>query len=605
MTTFAVFKTEVEKGMAKKVNDSRLPDRIFESSWEVCNKVGGIHTVLSTHAKQLKALYGEALCYIGPDLQNGVQKAEFNETSSPLDEWCAYARQHDKLHIRCGRWNIPGEPLVILVDYKKYYTFKNHIYSQFWEWYGVDSIQAYGDYDEACMFAYACGEVIRSWQRYHLERQPAVVAHFHEWTTGMGLLYVKKHLPGVATVFTTHATSIGRSISGNGKKLYGYMEGYQGDQMALELNMVAKHSVEKTAAAQADCFTTVSGITACECAQLLGKAPDMVTPNGFEDDFVPRGAVAIAKRKAARRLLLEVAESVLGYSLDKNVLMLATSGRYEFRNKGLDVFIESLHKLRHDRSLDRQILAYILVPGDVSAARQEVLQRLEALRKNKKASSPAGQQPAAESSQLVFSRPATKTLPEAKSEQPGPIYHPYNTHWLNHIEQDKVLNTIKYLGFTNGPDEKVKIIFVPCYLHGHDGVFNKSYYDILQAFDLTAFMSYYEPWGYTPLESLAFSVPTLTSSLSGFGLWLQNQGYKDRDIRQGAAVIPRDDNNYAEVVKQTAEVFAAFAALHREERQQVRQKAGRLSKEALWSKFIKYYQQAYEMALSRAKTHQL
>lgn len=577
--------------MSKKVSDSRLPDRIFESSWEVCNKVGGIHTVLSTHAKQLKALYGEAICYIGPDLQNEVQKAEFNETSTPLDEWSAYARRHDKLSIRCGRWNIPGEPLVILVDFKKYYAYKNHIYSQFWEWFGVDSIQAYGDYDESCMFAYACGEVIRSWERYHLEQDPAVVAHFHEWTTGLGLLYVKKHLPCVATVFTTHATSIGRSISGNGKKLYKYMEGYQGDQMARELNMVAKHSVEKTAAFQADCFTTVSDITAAECAQLIGKAPDLVTPNGFEDDFVPRGAVAIAKRKAARRLLLEVAESILGYSLHKNVLMIATSGRYEFRNKGLDVFIESLHRLRHDRSLDRQILAYILVPGDVSAARQEVLQRLEALRKSKTTSSSAKQQ-----SDLGNS-------PEAESAQPGPIYHPYNTHWLNHIEQDKVLNTIKHLGFTNGPDEKVKIIFVPCYLHGHDGIFNKSYYDILQAFDLTAFLSYYEPWGYTPLESLAFSVPTLTTSLSGFGRWLQKLGYKDTDIRQGAAVIPRNDSNYEEVVQQTAGVFADFASLHSEERKEVRKKAGRLSKQALWSNFIKYYQQAYDLALSKVKKY--
>lgn len=575
--------------MAKKVNDSRFPDRIFESSWEVCNKVGGIHTVLSTHAKQLKVLYGEALCYIGPDLGSKQQKAEFIESAGPLDEWCAHARRQDKLSIRCGRWNIPGEPLVILLDFKKYYASKNRIYAQFWEWYGVDSMEAYGDYDEACMFAYACGEVIRSWQDYHLKQQPKVVAHFHEWTTGLGLLYVKKHLPAVATVFTTHATSIGRSISGNGKKLYGYMEGYQGDQMARELNMVAKHSVEKTAAAQADCFTTVSGITACECAQLLGKAPDLVTPNGFEDDFVPRGAVAVNKRKAARRLLLEVAESILGYKLEKNVLMLATSGRYEFRNKGLDVFIESLHQLRHDQSLDRQILAYILVPGDVSAARQEVLERLEALKKSKSGTTGSQQEPAADT--------------PAGPEPAGPIYHPFNTHWLNHIEKDKVLNTIKYLGFTNDRDEKVKIIFVPCYLHGHDGIFDKSYYDLLQAFDLTAFMSYYEPWGYTPLESLAFSVPTLTTSLSGFGLWLQNQGYKNMDISQGAAVIPRDDSNYDQVVKQTARVFADFASFHSEERKQVRQKAGRLSKQALWSKFIKYYQQAYDLALSRAGQH--
>lgn len=557
------------------------PQRVIEISWEVCNPVGGIYTVLSTHAKQLKKLYGDGLCFIGPDIESvydAAPSALFSEESTLLDAWAEEARCSG-LKIRTGRWTIPGNPLAILVDFRSCYAKKNAIYSDFWNWFGVDSLHAYGDYDEACMFAYSCAEVIRSLVAFEttaaLPRETSqygaksFVAHFHEWTTGLGLLYCKHYLPHVATVFTTHATSIGRSICGNGKALYDFMSGYHGDQMAQELNMESKHSLEKAAAHQADCFTTVSEITAKECTQLLEKTPDLVTPNGFEDDFVPKAALANQKRLESRARLLRVAEAVFGYRLPENTLLLATGGRYEFRNKGLDVFIESLHRLQQNDRLDRPVLAYILVPADVSAPREEVLERI-------------------------------RQQSENGIVDGGPIYHPYNTHWLNDIENDKILNAIKYRGFRNTLQEKVKLLFVPCYLRGNDAVFNASYYDLLQGFDLTAFLSYYEPWGYTPLESIAFSIPTLTTSLSGFGAWCREKNYGD-DIQAGVAVVSRQDGNYEEVVEKAAEIYAAYASLSVSETKKAKRNAGCLSKEALWSRFIVCYRQAYQKALARHK----
>ena len=558
---------------------------LFEASWEVCNRVGGIYTVLSTHARQLEKRYGDGLCFVGPDLDavypSGTPNPLFSPEPTSLDAWKSKALS-EGLAVRTGRWEIPGRPLAILVDFRSLYQRQNEIYADFWNWFHIDSLHGYGDYAEACMFAYACGQVVESRYRYlsqeaawpandqaGTDATPSVIAHFHEWTTGLGLLYCRHFVPRVATVFTTHATSIGRSICGNGKQLYAYMDGYDGDQMARELNMESKHSVEKTAAHQADCFTTVSPITARECTQLLGKTPDVITLNGFEDSFVLPAAKARALRREVRRQLLDVAQATLGYALPDDALLLSTGGRYEFRNKGLDTFIASLDCLRRRPDLERTVVAYILVPGDVSAPRQEVLQNLQRLKTD-----------------------GTQAL--------QPVYHPYNTHWMNHIEDDRILNALKARGLANAPEDKVKVIFVPCYLHGDDGIFARQYYDLLQGFDLTAFLSYYEPWGYTPLESVAFSIPTMTTTLSGFGAWYLENGHAPDDIAGGVCVLDRCDGNEAEVAHRAARQIASFAQMDQVQADQVRENARKVSRQALWTKFIKQYEKAYRLALKHA-----
>ncbi|KAA6321568.1 Glycogen synthase, partial [termite gut metagenome] len=333
------------------------PDYIFEVSWEVCNKVGGIYTVLSTRANILQTKYQDKLFFIGPDIRYNRDNPLFVESRNLYAEWKQSAFDKDNLSVRIGRWDIPGTPIVILVDFRPFFAQKNDIYAWAWESFQVDSLHAYGDYDEASMFSYAAGKVMESFYQSNLSKKDKVIYHAHEWMTGLGALYIQKVLPQIATIFTTHATSIGRSIAGNDKPLYNYLFAYNGDQMARELNMESKHSIEKQTAWHVDCFTTVSELTGNECKELLDKVPDVILPNGFEDDFVPKGISFTEKRKEARRLMLNVANKLLGTNWEDDTLIIGISGRYEFKNKGVDVYLESLNRLANDKKLKKNVLA--------------------------------------------------------------------------------------------------------------------------------------------------------------------------------------------------------------------------------------------------------
>lgn len=546
------------------MNKSLLPDYIFESSWEVCNKVGGIYTVLSTRAKTLQGLLKDRIIFIGPDLKTASDKF-FTEDFSLFAEWKAQAG-NEGLAVRVGRWNIPGEPISVLVDFNVFFDKKNEIYTWLWEHYKVDSLHAYGDYDEASMFSYAAAKVVESFYDFNLDISKKVVYHGNEWMLGLGLLYINSKRPQIATMFTTHATSIGRSIAGNNKPLYDYLFAYNGDQMADELNMQSKHSIEKQTAKHVDCFTTVSDITATECKELLDKPVDFVLPNGFEDDFIPKGSNFTKKRREARKYILDVANALLGTSLDDNTLIVSTSGRYEFRNKGIDVYIEAMNRLQRDNRLHRNVLAFIEVPGWVGEPRHDLVERLKTGRK-----------------------------------YDTPLSVPLVTHWLHNMTHDRTLDMLKYLDMQNRMEDKVKLIFLPCYLDGNDGIFNMTYYDLILANDLCVYPSYYEPWGYTPLESVAFKVPCITSDLSGFGLWVNSVLGKNGEIKDGVKVVHRTDYNYSEVADKIKDTVAEYSNYTQDEVKKARDNASKLSKKALWSNFIKYYINAYDFALHKAE----
>lgn len=545
-------------------NTTTTPEYLFESSWEVCNKVGGIYTVLSTKAHTLQQSFKDKLIFIGPDVWDNTNAPDFIEDDVLFADWKTYTKTTENLKVKVGRWNVPGTPPVILVDFKPFFKERDAFFYSMWESFRVDSIHAYGDYDESCIFAYAVGKVIESFYHFYKLEDKKVAALFNEWMLGMGALYIQKQLPAIATLFTTHATSIGRSIAGNNKALYAYMDGYNGDQMAGELNMEAKHSLEKQTALHVDCFTTVSDITARECKQLLDKAPDIVTPNGFESNFVPTDKEYDKKRTAARRDLLNVAEKLLGCPISPDAFLVSTSGRYEYRNKGIDVFIEAMNRVRTSGRLQREVVAFIMVPAWVRDARADLK---EVIDKNIRTASP--------------------------------MQMPFVTHWLNLMEQDKVLNYISHSGFTNSAADKLKIIFVPCYLDGRDGIFNKPYYDLLIGMDATVYPSYYEPWGYTPLESIAFGIPTITTDLAGFGLWAKKH-VTGNNISEGVAVVNRDDFNYFEVADAITSSILTLAGKDKKEAEEIRKRSFCLAAKAEWSKFIVYYEEAFRIALEHA-----
>lgn len=535
-------------------------DFLFETSWEVCNKVGGIYTVISTKALNVTHEFGDNYVLIGPDVwRDDKSNPEFTPDDTMFLPWKASAAQ-EGLVVRTGRWNIKGQPRVMLVDFTPYFGQQNDIFARFWETYKLDSISGQWDYIEPALFGYAAGRVIESFTNYYREF-PRVVAQFHEWMTGTGVLYLEMHTPWITTAFTTHATVLGRSIAGNNKQLYSKLNEYNPTQTAHEFNVTSKQSLEKTSAVVADVFTAVSEITGRECLAFLGKKPDIITPNGFEDTFVPGPEEFDSRRKAARDRLLAVAGTLLGYKLPDDTLLISTSGRYEYHNKGIDLFLSSLGAINRKSDKKRQCVAFILVPAYHKGPRQELVTALS-------------------SGTLV-----------TEGDR-------YLTHGLHYVNDDPVISQLSRENISNKQDEAVKVIFVPSYLNGNDGIFNMTYYDLLIGFDLTLYPSYYEPWGYTPLESLMFHVPTVTTNLSGFGMWVNI--YFD-DPGNGCLVIDRTDENEKEVISAMEEFISRFMLLSAEDALKARDKAWEISRIANWNTLYKYYSEAYSFALEKSE----
>lgn len=551
-----------------KTHSTLLPDVVFETSWEVCNKVGGIYTVLSTRAKTLQEQFHDHLIFIGPDLGQDKDNPLFTEQPKLHADWRKAAAAAG-LKVRIGRWNVPGNPVAVLVDFAPFFPEKDEIYGRAWNLFQVDSLHAYGDYDEASMFSYAAGRFAEIVVKHALASK-RVIYQAHEWMSGLGMLFLQHECPEVRTIFTTHATSIGRSIAGNDKPLYAYFEGYNGDQMAAELHMEAKHSIEKQSAHRTHCFTTVSDFTDRECAQLLDKPADVVLPNGFELDFVPKGAAFTNKRRAARKALLNTASALIGEMLPADTLIISTSGRNDFRCKGFDVYLEAMRQLNERlRDSEQKVLSLIEVPCWLYGPRLDLQERLKAMEKKDNAE-------------------FTEALPT-----------PMITHDLYNLNEDRILCLIKDLGLDNRHENNVKVVLVPCYLDGNDGIFNLHYYDVLTANDLTLYPSYYEPWGYTPLESVAFKTPCITTDLSGFGQWVDAELGHSGTLSDGVRVLHRDDSNYYECAAQICDTIQEFLEAPKTTRERMRKNAAKFADKAQWSHFVKHYYKAYEVALSK------
>ena len=536
------------------------PDYLFEVSWEVCNKVGGIHTVIATKALTVEEKLGDHYILIGPDIHREEGNLEFEEDPSLLADW-RETLYSSGVRVRIGHWKIEGRPVAVLVDFTEYFSHKDEVLKRLWESYRVDSLSGQWDYIEPVLFGFAAAKVIESYVQNFCSPTDKIAAHFHEWMTSSGGLYLMKHDPNIATVFTTHATVMGRSIAGNGMPLYGDLTKLNADELARKFGVVAKHSLEKTAAEQYDCFTTVSDLTARECKYLLHKDVDLVTPNGFEDDFVWADDVLKQKRKAAREQMIAVAEICLGIHYDTDPLIVGTSGRYEFKNKGLDVFVDSLIQLADGpaAALKRPVLAYITVPAGNVGPRKDLQARLKD--------------------------------PNAQMD-PSVIRN--ITHYLSAPEWDPIIGKIKNTKLMD-PTSPVQVMFVPSYLNGVDGIFDKDYYELLCGMDVTVFPSYYEPWGYTPLESVAFSVPTITTSLAGFGLWVAEHCKEHK----GVEVIDRNDANDSEVVTEIASSIEKFCNMSAKEYASYQESALKTSEIALWENLYAYYAHAYDVALAR------
>lgn len=543
--------------MTKKVVNK--PNYIFETSWEVCNMIGGIYTVLSTKAPIVHKHYGDNYITIGPDVWKETRKnPDFIEDRDLFAGW-REAAADEGLHFRVGRWNVESKPIAILVDFTTLFPEKDKIFYNLWEKYKVDSISGQWDYIEPAMFGYAVGKVIESFYHFYLSFSDKVVAHFHEWMTGTGVLYLNEFLPHVATAFTTHATTVGRSIAGNGLPLYSKLDQYNGEDMARQFGILSKYSLERRTAENADVFTAVSSATSKEAGVLLKKAVDEVTPNGFSSSLILDQQKHQEKRQVARKRILEVTKALFNQNISENAFLTITSGRYEFRNKGINLYIEALGKVARNHP-DKEIVAFVKIPANHTGPRPGLAQRMQ------------------------------------HHDLKNPVSGEYLTHGLYDEQNDAILAEIRKNELKNLPDDKLKVIFVPAYLNGNDGIFNMNYYDLLAGFDFTVFPSYYEPWGYTPLESVAFRIPTLTTCQAGFGQWVDEKFKKDHS---SVVVANRLDDNDRQVIDEIANALVRYYEASDKETDEIRENACQIAKAAEWEHFFDHYRQAYSIALEK------
>ncbi|MGQ1890363.1 alpha-glucan family phosphorylase [Thermophagus sp. OGC60D27] len=534
------------------------PDFVFETSWEVCNKSGGIHTVLASKANTLVEQFKDHVIFIGPDVWRGAgENPEFLPDENLFVEW-QDTLQRDGLRVKTGRWNIAGKPIALLIDFSPLIIQKNDVLTKLWESFKVDSLSGQWDYVEPALFGYVAGMVIESYYKCYISESEKVVAHFNEWMTGSGALYLKDHLLQIGTVFTTHGTVVGRSLAQHNEPINQILEEHDADAKAAGLNVASKHSLEKITARNVDCFTTVSEITAKECSRFLARDPDLITPNGFDNRIVPVGEEYQSTRQKAREKLSQVAAALLGTEISKDALFVINSGLYEFHNKGADLFLDILKHLNENYENKREIIAFVFIPANIYGARIDLEERIKSGKRGE------------------------------------PLPNPYLTHGLNDISYDPIIKRIQDIHLSNEASRRIRLIFVPCLLDGNDGIFNMPYYDLLTGMDLSIFPSYYEPWGYTPHESMAFGVPVITTNLSGFGLWasLHSKGLDD-----GIEVIERNDHNYSEVVQEIAKLVDAFSLKPAEQTEVIRQNAQKITGLLEWKMLIENYYSAYDIAL--------
>ena len=531
---------------------------LFEVSWEVCNKVGGIYAVVSSKILEALAAFGENYFLLGPDLGNNP---DFEETDEPC--WQELRQETDRRNLSCrfGRWNIPGRPKVILVGYRDRYDQSQLLFS-LWNRYGVDSISGGWDYVEPVMFSTACGEVIEAaCKALHIPADGPALAHFHEWMCGGGLLYLKTNAPYVGTVFTTHATMLGRSMAGSGFDIYKQMPQINPKHEAGAYNITAKCSMETASAREADCFTTVSRITADEAGVFLGRTPDVLTLNGLDLRVIPDYSRDRSLATASRQRLLEAAGRLLRRRLPEDTRVFLVSGRYEYHNKGIDVFLDALGMVNTALSQSQSnVLALCAVMGGHSGVNADA----------------------------VSGDPA---------KLPGQGGFWISSHHVYNQPNDPILNACQRLGLDNRPENHVQVIFDPALLDGKDGFLNMRYEEVLAACDLGVFPSWYEPWGYTPQESAAHAVPTVTTDLSGFGMWVRSS---QRD-KNGVTIICRRQTSYDETAASLRDVLLQYASLPEEQMQEHRHMVRHVAEGCSWEQFFPYYVQAYGLALDKAR----
>lgn len=597
------------------MNNKPEANLLFEVSWEVCNKVGGIYTVLISKAARIIESYGANYFLIGPYFPNTeTVKSEFQEEDPPED-WRAVLAELKNEGMVChfGTWVIEGSPKIVLIDFNGMNGQADWIKTRLWEDYGIDSLTAGHDFTEPIVWGWAVGRFLEKIVRIFPDN--AIVAQFHEWLSGVALLYIKKRSMRIGTVFTTHATTLGRTLANNGVDLYTTLFQIDTNQEAYRYNVQAKHQLERQSAQNCDALTTVSEIAGWEVDRFLGRSPDVILPNGLDIAKFPTFEEIALKHKIQRD---RIRDFVLYYFFPyysfniERTLFYFIACRYEFYNKGIHEFIMALgdlNKRLKKEAIDRTVVSFFFVPTKVKNIRNDILEARENYRDIKDSLDEIIEELKEHFLySLISRRPTKKDEPFLRDEELLKEVNnkmlkfrrngvpPLATHDLGH-DNDLIINSLRENGLENRESDKVKVIFYPTYLTGSDGLLNLNYYETIEGCHLGVFPSLYEPWGYTTLETAALGVTAITTDLSGLGKFLMH--IKRNKRYPGIFVLNRYDKTDQAAAADLAGILFRFAKHNKEERIKNKIKAKELASLCDWKILIEYYLKAHNLAIAK------
>ncbi|MBI2574692.1 glycogen/starch synthase [Candidatus Woesearchaeota archaeon] len=583
---------------------------LFEVSWEVCNKVGGIYTVVKSKAARMVEGYKESYFVVGPYFVNKAI-GEFQEKLPPDFLKAAFdAVKAEGIVCHYGEWLVEGTPNAILIDFTGFTSRTNEIKKELWDIYKIDSLGTeYFDFDEPVVWSYASGKLVESFSKSR-----KVIAHFHEWLSGAGLLYLKSRKANAATVFTTHATMLGRTMASADIDLYSVFGKVNPDNEAYRFKVYPKHQVEKSAAQNADVFTTVSEVTGLEATSLLGRKPEIILPNGLNLDKFPTFEDASIKHDHLKRRIKEFITYYFfpyyTFDLDETLIYFL-SGRYEFHDKGVDIFIKGLAKLNNrlkQEKSQRTVVAFFWIPGNIKSIKAELLESKTFYQDVKESVDDADANVRERLIRLSISQKKIdsdallgKDLEFELKRKVMRLFRkgtpPLSTHDLYNEDSDQILSLFRKLGLNNAENDRVKVVFYPIYLTGADRLLDLNYYEAMEGSHLGVFPSFYEPWGYTPLEAAALGVSSVTTDLAGFGRYIARDTQKKRE--PGVFVVKRLGRSDDNVVDDLAEIMYRYSKLTKEERIKNKIEAKHAAGHADWKNLVKNYFDAHQLALKK------
>jgi glycogen synthase len=587
---------------------------LFEVAWEVCRQVGGIYTVLSTKAATTVQHWGDRYCLIGP-YTSETSPTEFELLSPGPALAPTLGKLHDRgMQVHFGRWLVSGSPKVLLFDYLSHFDRLNGYRQNVWDELRIGAPPDDAETNDAIVF----GSLVAEFMAEFVANQPAgrrIVAHFHEWMASVALMLLRRRNVPVATVFTTHATLLGRYISASRNDFHEQLPWLNPDYESGTRGIYHRYCIERGAAHGAHVFTTVSKVTADEAEHLLKRRPEVVLPNGLR---VEKFAALHEFQNLHRTYKETLHEFVRGhffgsYSFDLNeTIYIFTSGRYEYHNKGLDLFIEALWRLNHrlrNQPTNRTVVAFIITKAQTMRMSADVLRAhfmLQELRDTCEAiTRRAGERIFECTARGSLPDPVGLLSPEDFTRLKRMIYSRRDrrlptvcTHDMAHDDSDAILNHLRHRQLFNRPEDPVKVVYHPEFITTTNPLFGMEYDQFVRGCHLGAFPSYYEPWGYTPAECTVLGIPSVCTDLSGFGTFI-DQYVPDHDTR-GLWVIRRRNRGDVDAIEQLTHIMFNVAQLDRRERIALRNRTEQTSDLLDWSSLGRYYEQARALAITRA-----